>query len=1177
MHVHTHYSLLDGLAKPMQLAQLAKEQGSPALAITDHGNMHGVVDFFQACKKEGIKPIIGCECFLATRSLHDKEVEFDRDRHHLVLLAKDAIGYRNLVKMVSVAHLEGIYYKPRIDWELLKKNSTGLIALSACLQGEVPKALLRKGEAEAEQVARKYLDLFGEDFFLELQHHPEIESQAVVNQGLIALAGKLNIPLVATNDVHYSRPEDADAHDTLLCIQTNKLKNDTDRMRMGGDFSLRSPSAMHEAFAHVPQACTNTLRIAEKCNFEFDFGKILLPKFETGQQTADEFLQEQCKVGVSEHFGFRVENAKTENEKAIAQRLDFEIETISKMGFASYFLIVWDFVRWAKENGIATGPGRGSAAGSLVSFVLKITDLNPLEHGLFFERFLNPERVSMPDIDLDFADDKRDRVIEFVREKYGQDRVAQICTFGTMAARAAIKDVGRAFGLSFVEMNEFAKLIPDRPGTTLEQALEISKELKNDLKAKAAHRRIFQTAKKLEGCVRHVSVHACAVVISPDEIENHTPLQHPPKDENVTITQFSQKPIEALGLLKMDFLGLKNITIMERAKKIIQRTCDREIDFQKIDIDGDKKTFTLLQNGETVGVFQLESAGMRRYLKELRPTCFDDIVAMVALFRPGPMDNIPLFISGKHNPKKVKYPHPILQEFLQETHGVAVYQEQVQQIAQEFAGFSLGEGYLLIKAVAKKIPELLMEQKQKFVQGALNKGHSKREAEKMFAIIEPFAGYGFNKAHAASYATISCRTAFLKANFPTQFMTALLSCDSQNTDKVVRDIEECERMGVKILTPSVNESLKNFTFVREGEIRFGLEAIKGIGDSVVDEILQERKKGGPFKSLEDFVLRLPAKTINKKSLESLAKSGALSEFCDPKVVIENHEEISKFARAAEKQNANQNLSLFGEVEDESIKMNLQFENEKQATRVEKLNWEKETLGLFVSDHPLKNMENFFVKNGNLIAEIFQPGKPTNPVKVGGILNNFRKITTKANQQMAVATLEDPTGKIDVVLFPQAFEKFAHLFSQEEVLFFAQGKWDLRADILQIVAESIETFDFQQAQAKAKSLPKLDLKKHLAKFAKAAKKESAPGAGRDFSMKEISTSFLAGLAQSEIWHIDLPAQAGRSTLQKLQSLLAKHPGKTAVELDLAGRKFRLKNSVAKTDLLEIAVGEILQKS
>jgi len=1158
LHVHTFYSLLDGLSSPTDLVAIAKEQNSPALAITDHGSMYGVVEFFLACQKAKIKPLIGCEFYLAPRSLHDKESGIDSKRFHLTVLAKDKIGYQNLVQMVTQSYLHGIYYKPRIDFELLKKNSAGLIALSACLNGEVPKVFLEKGKQAAKKVAQKYLDLFGENFYLELQHHPKISHQEIANNGLIEIGQEMNIPLVATNDVHYGHREDSDAHDTLLCIQTNAMKDQENRMSMtNSDFSMRSSEEMWHDFAHIKEACFNTLKIADKCNFEFEFKKNLLPKFETKEgQSDDQFLCEKCVQGVKKRFNFEIEKPINKEQKIIKDRIDYELSIITKMGFSSYFLIVWDFVKWAKDHGIATGPGRGSAAGSLVSFVLEITDINPLEHGLFFERFLNPERVSMPDIDLDFADDRRDEVITFVRQKYGQDRVAQICTFGTMAARAAIKDVGRVFGVPFTEMNDFAKLIPERPGTTLEDALELSKELREDLKNNDQHQKIFNTALKLEGCVRHVSVHACAVVISPDKITTRIPLQHPPKDNKVIITQFSQNPIEDLGLLKMDFLGLRNITILEKAKKIIKRTQNKEIDFSKIDISKDKKTFSLLKKGETIGVFQLESAGMRRYLKELKPTNFNDIVAMVSLFRPGPMDNIPTFIKGKRNPSSVKYPHKVLKEFLKETYGVAVYQEQVQRIAQEFAGFSLGEGYLLIKAVAKKIPSLLKEQREKFISKALEKGRKKEEAEKLFNLIEPFAGYGFNKSHAASYATIACRTAYLKANYPTEFMAALLSCDCGNTDKVIKDIEECERMNITILPPSVNISLKNFTVASKNEIRFGLSAIKGIGDSVVDEILTIREKKEKFKDFEDFISSIPVKTVNKKSLESLAKSGAFSDFLqEKKIVLDNIEEITNFAKNLQQQKKQNNLSLFGNDDSQSSsKLKINFKKTEKSTKLEKLNWEKETLGLFVSDHPLKGMDHFFMKKGTLITKLYENEKLKNPLSIGGIIIAFKKIITKNKQNMASIVLEDSGSKIEVIVFPKVFEKYNQLL-EKEGLFFIEGNLDNRNGVLQVLAQKISWQSLEKAREEAKKMPKKSLKENKTIIKKIEKDQE--------------------IIKNDPWIINLPANIKKNTLKKINEAFTSFPGKTKVELFIAGKKFPLPQKVKKTDFLQLKINRIIK--
>lgn len=1202
-----------------------------ALAITDHGTMHGVVEFFKACKKEGVKPIIGCEFFLALRSLHDKEAGIDNKRYHLVLLAKNKKGYENLVQLVSVAHLEGLYYKPRIDWELLKKHSEGLIALSACLAGEVARAVLEKNKEEATEVAKKYREIFGEDFYLEIQNHPNIPEQGEVNKIIVEIATELNIPLVATNDVHYTNADDADAHDTLICIQTNAQKDSLDRMSMmSGNFCLLSGEEMAALFPDQPEACENTLKISEKCDFEFEFGRDLLPQFDTENGETDaEYLRQRCAEGIRERFGFDVQNPQNEQQKEIFERLELELSVINKMGYASYFLIVWDFVRWAREQGIAVGPGRGSAAGSLVSYVLKITDIDPLEHELFFERFLNPERISMPDIDLDFADDRRDEVIDYVRNKYGSERVAQICTFGTMAARAAIKDVGRVYGIPFGEMNDFVKMIPERPGTTLDEALETSKELRDDLKSNSTHKEIFATAKKLEGCVRHVSVHACAVVISPDPLQNYVPLQYPPKDDKTVITQFSQKPIDMLGLLKMDFLGLKNLTILEKAKKIIQRTHKVAIDFATVPMD-DKKTFELLARGDTTGVFQLESAGMKRYLKELKPTNFEDIIAMVSLFRPGPMEWIPDYIAGKHGKKKITYVDESVKPILEKTFGIAIYQEQILKIAQVLAGFSLGEADILRRAIGKKIPEELQAQRKKFIDGAVAKGHSEEMAIKVFEkVVEPFAGYGFNRSHAASYAMIAYRTAYLKANYSTEFMAALLSVDAGNTDKVCRDIEECEKMGIKILPPSVNISLKNFTVAGESVIRFGLSAIKGIGDPVVDAILEARGEK-KFESLEDFVLRLPEKIVNKKSLESLAKAGALSEFADPKVIIENTELISKFARShgTKEQNPAQG-GLFGDLTEETV-AKLKLEDVPAATRLERLAWEVEILGLYVSDHPLKNLESFFAHKGVLIEQFSAKKRPQNPITVGGILANLRKITTKTKTTMAVLTLEDPTGKIEVVLFPKSYEKHLAVLDQGGEIFVVKGKWEERNGFLQVIADDLKTLSFEEVRQKAEKLPayvrleateKVEFGEEEGAEVEVVSPAPVPVSinGEDEEVvgdylavdavgdepatcspdecPAISEAYFAEqiggepaaetvlrvcedlsseerVLDDEPWRVHIPEGISRERLQKIKEIILKYRGDSAVEMVMDSKKFILPCRVRVCDELEQEIYAVL---
>jgi len=933
LHTHTHYSLLDGLGKPEDYVARAKELKMDALAITDHGNAYGLVDFYKKAKEGGIKPILGVEAYIARYGRHQKRPNVDTKPHHLVLLARDLEGYQNILQLVTKANLEGYYYKPRMDFELLEKYGKGLIGMSACLQGEIPEKLLSENYEEAEEAVRRYQKFFGEEnFYLELQHHPSIPEQAIANERIIELAKKMKVPLVATNDCHYVRKEDAEAQDVLLCVQTGNLMSDQNRMSMRGeDFSLKSAEEMKEAFADVPEAIENTIKIAEKCNVALPLGKRLLPTYTTPfQKKPEEYLKELCYEGLNHRFGIpipkeferidggehgtwnmehgtkkvldskktavaKLQKPSKEEQKKIIDRLEYELDVINNMGFASYFLIVWDFVKYAKEAGITVGPGRGSAAGSIIAFALGITDLNPLRYGLLFERFLNPERVSMPDIDIDFADNRRDEVLDYVGEKYGRDHVARIITFGTLAAKAAVKDAGRVFGVSFADMNSFSKLIPSRPGITLAEALEAEPQLREVIR-QDPFKKIWNIACKLEGVIRQAGVHACAVVIADKSLPEYTPLQTAPGDADDIITQYSMHPIDDIGLLKMDFLGLRNLTIIQKCLNIIRRTRKTEIDISNIPMD-DKKTFDLFQKPETTGVFQFESSGMKRYLKDLKPTCFEDLIAMVALFRPGPMENIPAYIRGKNNPDSVRYPHPVLEEHLRETHGIAVYQEQVQQIAQAFAGFSLGQGYLMIKAVAKKIPKLLNEQRKLFIDSAVQKGHTKKEAEKLFAIIEPFAGYGFNKSHAACYAYIAYQTGYLKAHYPSEFLAALLTADHGNMDRLTIDIEEANRMQIRVLPPSVNESLANFTVVSEGNIRFGLNAVKGVGEGPIHAILEARESGGKFADLADFASRVDPSVINKRTLEALAFSGALDDLGERAAIAASASSLADFAKA----------------------------------------------------------------------------------------------------------------------------------------------------------------------------------------------------------------------------------------------------------------------------------------
>ena len=832
LHCHSTYSLLEGLPSPEEIVDRAVELGQSAVGLADKGYTYGLIEFYKAAKSKGVKPLLGMEAFVAARTRHDKESSSDTRRYPLTLLAMNREGYQHLLELASKAALEGMYYKPRVDAELLRQFGKGLIALSGPISGALPQAALAEDEDRLRTILQQYQEWFGkENVYFELMDLPNVPGQAEVNQHLLRSANELNVPVVATCNSHYCRREDAEAHDVLLCIQKSANVGDTGRFTMkDSDFSMRPFEELERAFSHAPQALEATKQIADRCSVELSFGTYRIPTFpvEKGQSETS-LLRAQCEAGIERRYREKMDK-NPQLAKIIAERLQYELGVIEKMGFSGYFLIVADFVQEAKRRGITVGPGRGSAAGSIVSYALDITTLDPLEYGLLFERFLNPERISMPDIDIDFADTRRDEVLEYVRGKYGADRVIQICTFGTLAARAAVKDVGRAFGVSFVEMNALAKAISDRPGTTLDEALATD-ELQQAIAGNETYQKIIEIAKKLEGKSRHVSVHACGVVITPEPAVRYTALQRAPKDDATIITQYDAKPLEALGLLKMDFLGLKNLTIIQTALLIIERMHGVHIDISKIPTD-DVLTYELLSRAETTGVFQLESAGMRRYLKDLKPTTMDDITAMVSLYRPGPMEQIPDYIECKHGLKEVKYPHQDLEPILKPTHGVGIYQEQILEMARVFAGFSLGEADLLRRAIGKKIKRELDAQREKFISGAVKRGYSEKLAVTLFDdIITPFANYGFNKSHGACYARIAYETAYLKAHYPTEFMAALLSSEDGDTDRISIEISEARAMGIDVLPPDINESLADFTALPGKKIRFGLLGIKGVGES----------------------------------------------------------------------------------------------------------------------------------------------------------------------------------------------------------------------------------------------------------------------------------------------------------------------------------------------------------
>jgi len=1035
LHTHSHYSLLDGLGKIDGLIEAAKKHKMTALALTDHGTLYGAIEFYQKCTAAGIKPIIGLETYLTNGSLQQQTKE---KPYHLILLAKNKTGYKNLLKLTTIAHLEGFYYKPRIDWQVLTENSEGLIALTACLGGPIARPIAEGKIDEAEKNLQKLLDIFGTDnLFLEMQNRPSIATQSLVNEQYKKLGKKFNVGLVATNDIHYINKEDANAHDILICLQTKSKITDKDRMSfIGEDYSLTSGEQMAEAFPDTPEAISNTVKIADNCNLELEFGKINLPSFELPEgETPEDYLKKLCLAGVEKRFGKKFSDLDQE----IKDRLGYELEVITKTGFAAYFLIVQDFVNWAKNNGVVVGPGRGSAAGSLVSYLTNITNVDPIKYNLLFERFLNPERISMPDIDMDFADIRRDEVLKYVENKYGKDHVSQIITFGTMAARAAIRDVGRVLGISYNFCDRLAKLIP--MFTPLAVALEKVKELKEIYDNDPDAKRLLDSASQLEGVARHASTHACAVLITKEPLVNHVPLQFSTAHDQAIISQYSMHPVEDLGLLKMDFLGLKNLTILETAIEIIDKTVNQKISLDDLPLN-DEETFALLQRGDTTGIFQLESSGMTRYLKKLKPSTIEDIIAMISLYRPGPMEFIDDYINGKHGRRRITYLHPALEPILSKTYGIAIYQEQIMEIARKVAGFTYGQADILRKAVGKKIKKLLDEQEDLMVQGMVNNGINKETAKKIWDFIIPFARYGFNRSHAASYAMISYQTAYLKAHYPAQFMAALMTADLGDTDKVAKQVQECRKMGIEVLPPDVNESYRIFTAVMNEErtnpthIRFGLNAIKNVGEHISLAIIHERKANGSFKNLEDFLTRIADKDLNKKSLESLIKCGALDTFGDRGLMLYNMDTLLAFNKKIQQDAKLGQNNLFSDLPLNQTVSQLKLSEAPKIEPHQRLAWEKELLGLYISDHPFKSylpwMKNDITTINNVIHAEGQQKT------VAGIITILHKIITKSGEPMLFVTIEDSTGSMEIIIFPKMLSSQLGLFELGKFVI-AKGK------------------------------------------------------------------------------------------------------------------------------------------
>ena len=1069
LHLHTEYSLLDGSGKIRELVVRAKELGMDSLAITDHGVMYGVIDFYKACLSEDIKPIIGCEVYVAPNSRFDREPGASEERyHHLVLLAENNRGYQNLMKIVSKGFLEGFYYKPRIDKEVLRQHSEGIIALSACLGGEVAGNIRRGFYEEAKKAALGYQEIFGEDnFFLELQDHG-ISEQKTVNQGLIRMSNETGIKLVVTNDVHYTYEDDADPHDILLCIQTQKKVSDENRMRYeGGQYYLKSPEEMLEVFPYAKEALENTYEIAKRCNVTITFGEYKLPVYPVPESYSSfDYLSLLCREGMKERYG--------EVTKELWDRMEYELRTINEMGFSDYFLIVWDFIKYARDNGIMVGPGRGSAAGSIVSYSLRITDIDPIKYNLLFERFLNPERLTMPDIDIDFCYERRQEVIDYVTEKYGKDKVVQIITFGTMAARAVIRDVGRALDLPYSQVDTVAKMIPTEIGITIEKALKINPELSKIYESDDEVKRLIDMSKRLEGLPRHSSMHAAGVVIGKDSIVEYVPLSS--SSDNSITTQFTMVTLEELGLLKMDFLGLRTLTVIQNAIALVNNTkdADNKLDIDAIDYN-DNKVYELISSAKTEGVFQLESSGMKSFMKELKPRSLEDVIAGIALYRPGPMDFIPKYIQGKNEAGVISYECPQLEHILAPTYGCIVYQEQVMQIVRDLAGYSYGRSDLVRRAMSKKKEDVMIKERQTFIYGneeegipgCIKNGIPKEVADHIFDEMLDFAKYAFNKSHAAAYAVISYQTAYLKHYYPVEFMAALMTSVIDNPTKVSQYIYNCRQMDITILPPDINEGEAVFT-VYKGSIRYALSAIKGVGRPVIESIVAERKAKGPFTSFRDFSNRLSGKEVNKRTIESFIKAGVFSNIHDNRrQLMMSYIQILDQVAEERKNSLTGQMNLFdfaGEEDKQEYEINLP--DVAEYSKEELLAFEKEVLGIYVSGHPLDDYMDTINKNVTAYSYDFAVDEETGKPKVedesshtiGGMITSKTIKTTRTNSLMAFIMLEDMFGTIEVIIFPKDFEKYKHLLEQDNKVFIS-GRTTIEEDKdAKLICQKIIPFD-----------------------------------------------------------------------------------------------------------------------
>lgn len=1058
LHVHSEYSLLDGAARIRDLTAKAAELGMKALALTDHGVMYGAIPFYRSCQERGIKPIIGCEMYMTAGSRFDKGNRKEQPIYHLILLAKNMTGYQNLMKLNSIGHLEGFHYKPRIDMEALAAHAEGIIALSACLGGEIPQHLLYDRYDEARETALRFKAVFGDDFYLELQDHGMLEQKQVASQ-LIKLAQETGIKLVATNDVHYLHQEDAAVQDVLLCIGTGKTVDEENRMKMPTDqLYLKSGAEMTALFRHAPEAILHTAEIADKCNLELTFGRAALPVFQPvpGGLSSAAYLAELCREGMNARYAGLPAWSGGELRKEAEERLAYELSVIERMGYSDYFLIVWDFIRFAHERGIRTGPGRGSSAGSLVAYTLRITDVDPLKYKLFFERFLNPERVTMPDIDIDFNDERRDEVIAYVTAKYGEEHVAQIITFGTMAAKAALRDVGRAMNVPYAEVDRAAKLIPNQLHITLEEALRVSPELREACARQPKTDAMMKMALKVEGMPRHASTHAAGVVISKEPLTNYVPLQS--GGESSALTQYSMEHLEAVGLLKMDFLGLRTLSILERTLGWIKELYGKEIDFRRIP-DDDPLTYEMLGRGETTGIFQLESAGVRRVLKDLKPSHFEDIVSVLALYRPGPMEFIPKYIQGKHGLAPVEYPHPSLEPILADTYGIIVYQEQIMQIASRMAGFSLGEADLLRRAVSKKKREVLDEERAHFAAGSVRQGYTEEEANRVYDMIVRFADYGFPRAHAAAYAVLAFQTAWLKAHYPVPFMASMLASVTGNQRKTAEYIEECKRMGIGVLPPDVNES--GVTFTPAGDaVRFGLASIKNVGTQAIEALRKERTDK-PYGSLLDLCRRVDLRVVNKRVLESLVQAGACESLPGHRAqLVAGLEETVEEALKWRKEREELQIELFGF--DEVQNWEVELPDIQPFSTGQLLEMERELLGLYLSGHPLDDAEPLLAPLGlDRLVDLTDVPDGSGAV-VGVMIASLKPFTNKKGNAMGFIEVEDHVMRVEGVVFPSSWKRFGSRLAKGELMLL-QGTVQQQDDDYKLIVEDAVPLSADQAE------------------------------------------------------------------------------------------------------------------